>query len=196
MRVLAYCAAQFQESTRRAAGVKPLTCPPFSGVDLAMLLLDSNRPVDLLYLAVHGKPGSWMLYGDEEQPALSISSVKMLKVAKQPPLSHVVVFASTCYFPQTPFLRAFLAGGAVVIAGDGQNFTPPHELAGASLLGLWVRRGLEWGLSPEWALQLAKVRVRSHLVQQWAISRIQASPAVQSQIAGDEDALQFQVYRG
>ncbi len=173
MRVLAYCAAQFQESTRRAAGVKPLTCPPFSGVDLALTLHGQVEPVDLLYLAVHGKPGSWMLYGDEERPALSINTAKRFPL---PP----VVFASTCYFPQTPFLKVFLSAGAVVIAGEGQNFTPPHELAGASLLGLWVRRGLAWGLSPERALQLAKLRVCMQTT-----NRVAA-----------RDALQFKVYRG
>ncbi len=172
MRVLAYCAAQFKESTRRAAGVEPLTCPPISFYAPSNTLY--IQLPKLLYLALHGQPGSGLLWGDDQLPALSVTQVEAVD------WRQIVVFAATCYFPQTPFLDAFLAGGAVVIAGEGQNWSPPNQLAGASLLGLWVRRGLGWGLSPERALQLAKVRVRAQT----------------SNRAAARDALQFRVYRG
>ncbi len=173
MRVLAYCAAQFKESTRRAAGVEPLTCPPVSFYAPKNTLY--FQPPKLLYLVLHSQPGCGLLWGDDRLPALGVIQVEAMDCWRQ-----TVVFAATCYFPQTLFLEAFLSAGAVVIAGEGQNWSPPNQLAGASLLGLWVRRGLGWGLSPERALQLAKLRVRAQT----------------SNRAAARDALQFRVYRG
>lgn len=163
MYVRAYCAREFQVSTRRAAGVTPLVAPPDT-LDLAA------RP-DLLYLALHGRPGDPVLYGDFDWPALHAGAI-------QGDWRGVVVFAATCYLPDTPFLAAFTQAGAVVIAGRGENYTPVHQLAGASLLGLWVRRALAWGARPDLALALAKWRVRAALTN-WAAAR---------------DALEFECY--
>jgi len=165
MRVLAYCAAQFAESTRRAAGVVPLMAPPDT-LDCAV------RP-DLLYLALHGRPGDAWLYGDANWPALRAAQING-------DWRGVTVFAATCFLPETPFLEAFIRAGAMVIAGRGDNFTPARSLAGASLLGLWVRRGLEWGGSPAAALALGKARVRLQIGNR----------------AAARDALAFQCYMG
>lgn len=177
MHVRAYCAAQFQESTRRAAGVEPFTCPPYDVATLPPLgrvgAGGTEFPAPgLLYLALHGRPGEDALYGDDGVPALTVDQVRGWDLA------GCVVFAATCYLPVTPFLEAFRAVGAVVIAGPGPNYTPAHTLAGASLLGLWVRRGLELGLGAEKALALARIRVYLQIGNR----------------AAARDALEFQLY--
>lgn len=154
--VVAWCARQFEASTRRAAGVDPVACPPGS-IEMPA------HPPDLLYLALHGLPGDGVLYGDYGWPAVHVADVRRAD------WSGTTVFAQTCHFPQTPFPAAFLQAGArAVIAGSGENYSPARGLAGASLLGLWVRRGLALGWSPARALALAKMRVRLQLGQRAA----------------------------
>lgn len=179
MRVLAYCAAQFKASTRRASGVEPSTCPPqMAGGPLSLpvgplaMLDGGDGRLRLLYLALHGRPGEDTLYGDEGIPALTADQVRAWDLAE------CTVFAATCYLPETPFLAAFTRAGAVVIAGRGPNFSPARSLAGASLLGRWVRRGLAWGLPPRAALALGKARVAVQLGNR----------------AAARDALEFQLY--
>lgn len=157
MNVFAYCAASFEDVTRRAAGVQPLTCPPVTWLRLDLGLLE-NR--DLLYFDLHGAPKQDFWMGDTSYVAL-----------KAPQLYHVdlggaVVFAANCFLADqdSPMMEALLdAGASFVIGGDGKNWGPgalsPYGLYGAPLLGLWVRRWMRVGFGPLRALALAKKAV-------------------------------------
>lgn len=160
MNVWAYCDARFERATRQAAGVTPLTCPPATAATFDPSVLQGH---DLLYFDLHGDPGTWWYglinYGMvcERIPALHADQVRGLD------LQGTVVFAATCHAgdPGNPMARAFMDAGAVVIAGEGENYGPPGgKLYGAPLLGLWLRRCLERGLKAESALAMARLMVR------------------------------------
>ncbi len=162
MRTLAYCAQSLLGSTMRVMGWKEWevnSCPPYSRKILpyGLTLRPSSiiGPLGFLYLALHGRPGDAALYGDNRISALTVDQVRGLD------LSGCIVFAISCYLPETPFLQAFFdAGASAIIAGPGENQTGPSVLEGAALLGAWVRRGLGWGLPARRALVLAKLRMR------------------------------------
>ena len=176
MRTLAYCAESFCEATRRAAGVEPLTCPPawWRTFDVRHL---ENR--ELLYFDLHGEPGSDCWCGDGGLIALTAEQVERAA------LGGAVVFATSCYQEDgSPMLRAFLAAGArCVIGGGGPNYGGRRSALGAQLLGLWLRRGIQWGLSAERALDVARRR----LAMAARVGRYRAAAA---------DALGFRVYWG
>lgn len=156
---------------RRAAGAVPCTCPPvlLESFDLAWL---SGR--DLLYFNLDGAPGSPYWYGDDYRPALSAAQLE------QADLSGAVVFVANCFLPESPMLEVLLkAGAGVVVGGGGKNFSRSGRVGGADLLGLWFRRGLAWGLRPEMALWLARMRLRTIRHKDHPI----------------EDALKFELWR-
>lgn len=171
MRTLAYCAASWAGQVRQAAGVEPATAPPRSADDVWGVTLESYR---LIYLDLHAVPGAAVLTGDDDLPALSADTVRQARLA------GTIAYITSCYLDQTELLPAFLEAGATVIGGSGQNFEYLRgPLRGVHLLGMWIRRGLSWGLSAEAALALGKLRVR---------------------LAGDglavEDTLGFRIWRG
>jgi hypothetical protein len=181
MYVVAYCSAPYEESTRQAAGVQPACCPPLSADNGGLSrLLQEMAVAEFVYLDLHGFEGDrTTLYGGGDcqwTPALRVDQVRGLRLDRS-----VVVFATSCYFPDSEFLEAFLnAGARAVIAGRGQNFAARRAVKGAALLGLWLRRGLSWGLSPGAALALAKTR-----------SRLQFGPGAATSI---RDALEFELW--
>lgn len=161
MRVLAYCDAAFERATRQAAGVTPLTCPPATAATLNPQIFEGY---DFLYFDLHGdaRKAHWyamVAHGmvSERITALHADQVQGLD------LQGTVVFAATCHAGDAgnPMAAAFMDAGAVVIAGQGENYGPPGgRLYGAPLLGLWLRYGLEVGLSIEAALTMARGMVR------------------------------------
>lgn len=153
VRVFAYCAASYAGATAKAAGVRPLTSPPLTadGFDPAWL-----AGYDLLYLALHGNPGEFCLYGDNYEVALRAEQVRQAR------LGGAGVFAASCFMGDaaSPMRAAFLAAGAAwVLAGAGPNFSGYTTPAGAALLGLWVRRLLTWHVPLPQAVRLAKERL-------------------------------------
>jgi hypothetical protein len=161
MRVFAYCAASFEEATRKAAGVQPLTCPPVSAGSFDPAWLEGDRkgrPYDLLYFDLHGTPGSVSWRGDDRIEALTALQISRAR------LGEPVVFATNCFLAdeRSPMMEALLdAGARLVIAGDGENWGPRgRSLYGAPLLGMWLRRWMQVRVSPLRALALAKRSVR------------------------------------
>lgn len=158
MRVVAYCAASFRGSTRRAAGVEPLTSPPYVDAPLVAGGYLQFRPAlvagaDLLYLALHGQEWLSEWIGDERIVALRAETLVRCDLA------GAVVFAESCWLPESDMLAAlFEAGAQAVVGGSGENYGGARRLAGVSLLGRWFRLWLGLGLGPAPALWLAKAR--------------------------------------
>lgn len=153
MRVFAYCAKSFEGSTRKAAGVRPHTCPPLFADAFDIRLLDG---ASLLYLDLHGLPGTAEWLGDDGLVALRADQIKGAD------LHGAIVFALNCHLADddSPMLDALLdAGAQYVIGGDGENYGGKASPKWAGLLGLWFRRLLP-ALGPLDALALAKMRVR------------------------------------
>lgn len=122
MNVLAYCDAAFLPATRRVLGEQGLilTCPPHTLETLPPATLEGR---DFIYLDLHGAAGRATLYGGGGAvPALHVDTVRAAD------LTGTVVFATTCYLPETPFLDAFLQAGAVVVAGPARNYRYSPEL--------------------------------------------------------------------
>jgi len=182
MRTLAYCAESYREATRRAAGVEPMTCPP---AWWKTLRLDDLEQRDLLYLDLHGERGSGCWCGDGGLIALTAEQVERAD------LGGAVVFATSCYLEDgTPMLTAFLAAGArCVIGGGGPNYGGRRSALGAQLLGLWLRRGMQWGLGVERALDVARRRLA-------LAAMVAALRRAQGASRAARDALGFRVYWG
>jgi hypothetical protein len=74
-------------------------------------------------------------------------------------LHGAVVFMVNCYAGGGLLAALQVAQPKAIIGGFGENLGGVERLAGADLLGLWVRRGLAAGLTAEAALLLAKARL-------------------------------------
>lgn len=185
MRIVAYCARQFAESTRQAAGVEPLTSPPY--VDgpppPAPPPCLPCRPACAQRAGKHrqaisGEGSVWAqfdggmlagadlvyfaLHGEEWlREWLGDGGVVALRAVTLAgcELQGAVAFVENCYLPSTPMLGAlFEAGCERVVGGSGQNFGGAAGVAGVSLMGRWFRKWLALGVRPELALQLGKAR--------------------------------------
>lgn len=181
MRVFAYCAASFQEATRRAAGMEPLTCPPASAEHFERSWLENH---DFLYFDLHGAPGEAYWLGDEGIVALRADQITSCS------LDGAIVFATNCYLAdeESPMMDALLEAGArYVIGGQGPNWAGERTLYGASLLGWRFRQLLERGFDPLRALALAKKWIRLGLMAHRVLGHA-------GRIRTDEDTLAFRVY--
>jgi hypothetical protein len=162
VKVFAYCAANYTEATRRAAGVEPLVCPPVTAETLDLRQLEGN---DFIFINLHSLPGAYALLGTQTGPPIALRAEQLQGVD----LGGSVVFSEACFMgdEQHPMRKAFLdAGASAVVAGPGENAGATNDgvskygLKGADVLGLWLRRGLFLGLSPLLAFKLARQRVR------------------------------------
>lgn len=152
MRVAAYCAREFQGSTRQAAGVEPWTSPPYALPDVPPI-----GGCDLLYIALHGLPWLAEWLGDDGAPAIDAGTLAALD------LEGAVVFAEACHLSDSPMLAAcFAAGARAVVGGPGENVGGRRYLAGASMLGYLLRRQLEMGVPLRVAIGLARLGAAIH----------------------------------
>ena len=144
MRVFAYCAAPFAASVRLAAGVEPMTSPPF---DIASFHPYAMRGYDFLYFKFHGLAGVPFWYDAVWMRAIGADQIVEVD------LSGVVVFCACCHTGEgSPMLEALRGAGArAVVAGAGE-----FGGNGVDLLGRWFRLLVGWGLGPERAFWLAK----------------------------------------
>ena len=187
MQVFAYCAEAFRDSVMKAAGVTPVTSPPFTSDTFPPSLLMDN---DLIVLTLHGQPGGYEWFGEADTglpnwvPALGTKTLGAVN------LGWAVVVATSCHASKdAPMVRALLdAGASCVIGGDGSNFSGRHAVTGAGLLTLWVRRGLKRGLSADAALNLAKTRLALEIARYTVAGDIANRLAVR-------DTMRFRVYR-
>ena len=142
----------------------------------------------LLYLALHGMPGQPYLYGDDLVTALHVDAFRDLD------LSACVVFASSCHFPDTPFLKALLhCRPRMLVAGHGQNYARNTSLVGVHRLGYYLRQGLQAGIPPGLAFAAARQRLRYHL-HTLKTRRPRADPRRAEDIAATEDTLAFEAW--
>ena len=132
---------------------------------------------DFLYLDLHGLKDSVRLWsGPQLWAALDIKTVKGASLA------GTIVFATSCFLPETRFIEAFLASGATcVVSGEGENYGTRAGISGAQKLAKLFIEQLRGGLKPETALASAKARL-SH-----SLSRLLYPRAT-------KDALQFHLW--
>jgi hypothetical protein len=177
VRIFAYCSAESVKATRRAAGVKPLVCPPVTAETLDLALLEGN---DLIYLNLHSLSGVGALLGSVDGPPVALRADQLEGLD----LGGAVVFAESCYLGDAkhPMRRALLdAGARAVVAGAGKNWGSESAAPkGADVLGLWLRRGLQAGMGLDLAFRLAKIAI--------------CGKAIRSKAA--RDALAFRIFRG
>ena len=130
MRVFAYCAANYEQATRRAAGVPPVCCPPVWADTLDLSLLENN---DLLFFNLHSLADIPAFLGTKYGPPIALRATQLAEVD----LGGAVVFAENCYLgdSQHPMRQALLdAGASAVIAGAGLNYgSTGQDLKGADL---------------------------------------------------------------
>ena len=180
MRILAYCDKRYELVTREGVvgwEADCLTSPPiFAGT----FSPDWFQGYEFIYLDIHGQPSSVYLYSgpNQEWAALSLKTVEAARI------DGAVIFATTCFLPETKFLEAFLKAGArAVVAGEGENYAGRQNPAGAQSLAGQFLRQLKSGLSPETALEQAKIKLRKPL-----LSKFVKQQAV-------EDALAFKLWK-
>jgi len=111
---------------------------------------------DFVYVRLHGRPNvpdTW--FGESaDGDAITALTIDDLKT-----VSGVWLLAN-CYGAESPWVAAlYRAGAQAVIAGNGPNYAAHKHVVGTDLLARWLKRGLELGLSVQWALRLAKARV-------------------------------------
>lgn len=177
MRILAYTDQRYAVATRQVVGVGAtiLTSPPLYAADVSASMLQGY---DLIYIDLHGDPGSVYLYSGK--PALQ-AALKLDTVLGSN-LTGCVVLATTCYLPQTKFIEAFLnAGARAVIAGDGENYGDRTRLSGAQVL---AHKFIECytgnaGTALEWAKQSMQSSLWARFFQRKATA----------------DALQFRLFQ-
>ena len=157
MHVVALSTRRQAESTYRAAGVHPITFPPYDPDSFHPFLLQGT---EFLYVKLHGLPGQPYWYGD--QMATAISAEQIAHCA----LEGAIVFSATCHLtgeggrddpaPTHPMLEAlFRAGAQAVVGGSGVNFARPQSVDGADTLGRAFRHLCGMGMDPARAFHLA-----------------------------------------
>jgi len=214
----AFCPPSQRWAVRHAAGVEPLTCPPYhyapsppppspprlrdSGEGNALpsargevLPFDPAllRHQSLLYFSLHGIPDQPYWYGDNHTTAMSVDAFRNLD------LSETVVFVANCHLPDTPFLAAILACNPLFLAGGkGENFTRGHSLVGAHLLGYLFRLALQLRIPPAHALAMAKYTLTTRTDALREETRRTKGRAAKHRIAEDiaanQDALEFTAF--
>lgn len=156
MRIFAACAASYEESVRRAAGVPPVLSPP--------LEMDTFDPeawsgYEFYYFKLHGLPNQPYWYGDRWLTA--VSDVQL----RQVDMEGALVFVAGCNLfagepPTGPMLEAlWAAGAAAVVGGMGENFGARRAVVGADALGINIRRLVQMGARPGMAFRLAMRRL-------------------------------------
>ena len=137
MRTIAFCAQQFAESVRKAAGVEPLLSPPIMLKNFQPELLNGAQ---FLYFKLHGFAGQGYWYGDHMQTAVSARQIETCD------LKDAIVFVANCFaltpdgYPDRMACALFRAGVKAIVAGVGQNFAQSRAVSGADQLGFIFRR--------------------------------------------------------
>jgi len=199
---LAFCTPEQRWAVLHAAGVEPLTCPPYlyarasdppspqPAKHFDPGLLRNRR---LLYFSLHGIPHQPYWYGQDNITAMSVDAFQGLD------LSETIVFAANCHLPETPFLPAILAcKPLLLVGGQGVNLTRGHSLIGAHLLGYLFRLALEVPIRPAYALAMAKytLTLRTDALQQEAdqLKNRLRKQRILDDITANQDALAFQSF--
>ena len=187
MRTFAYCAAEFQHSVRKAAGVQPLLSPPATAEIFDPRWLEGR---DFIYLKLHGLPEEVYWYGDKWITALRATQILAAN------LRGTTVFVANCHLfqanngshPTSSMLNALLAAGAhAVVGGAGENYAKRHAVHGPDWLGRTFRYLLQFGFPPYIAFRLARLHLslKPH--------KASDDPDI---LKADLDTLQFRYFAG
>lgn len=155
MRVAAYCDARYLRATQQAAGPGAVVfaSPPVTDAH-APAFVGTLQYADMVYFNFHAAPGQSAWLNVDGGLALSADTLRDFD------LSRGVVFMVNCYAGGGMLAALRATHPRAIIGGDGENLGALDRLAGADLLGLWVRRALTLGLPPRAALGVAKQRLR------------------------------------
>jgi len=161
-----------------APGADVWVFPPMTAGDFRPEFL---KGYEFIYVDLHGQPESVYLYCDEGEhvAALSVQTVRSAEIG------DAVVFMTSCYGPETPFVKAFLGAGASgVVAGYGVNWGTRKRLSGAQLLGKYFMEMLNPQISVAESLQAAKGKLKQKGMRSMRKSYRKAA----------QDALEFEVF--
>jgi hypothetical protein len=154
MNIVAYCDQRYAQATRNACGSNAtvLTCPPVYGEHLAQYATLFEQ-ADLIYFNLHAAPNDAHWYISDGSLAANADQISTLN------MSNAVVYMINCYAGGAVLETLKRSNPRAIIGGYGENLGSTEKLAGADLLGLWLRRGLAFGLTPRSALAAAKARL-------------------------------------
>lgn len=160
MKVFAFTDKRYEVATHGVVGYEAFvfTSGPWYARDVFPQLLAGYG---FMYFDLHGQPGSVYLYSGPaaELAALHVDTVRAAQ------LGGAVVFVTSCYLPQTPFLQAFMSAGAsAVIAGEGENFGQLTRLSGAQVLAKRLLELLQAGTALTDALAQSKNELRQNVI--------------------------------
>ena len=171
MKILAFCTYPARAAVRKATGVEPWTCPPYTTENIQPAHLEGY---DLIYFRLHrlrSVPGLW--FG--EYPLGERVQAMNNYLLELTDLSGALVVMANCYGASDPMVKQLYASGArAVIAGPGRNYAHGERVVGTDLLAKWLIGGLRMGLGIGAALGVAKARLR-----------------LTAQRGADRDALEF-----
>jgi hypothetical protein len=158
MRIFAYCDKRYEQATRKAVGggAKVVTCPPFTADSIARHAGAFNEEIgaaELVYLNLHAMPGRAEWFTTDGLAALYAETLSGFD------LHRAIVFMVNCYAGGGMLDALKATKPRAIIGGDGENLGALNALAGADVLGLWFRRGLQLGLGVRQALALGKARL-------------------------------------
>jgi len=137
MQIFAYCMKSVANIVWQATGAFPVTCPPFDYRTFPVQLFEQ---FEFIWLGLHGTQyDKRYLLGDTQRvPGMPIPIRPRALCSDEVAgldLEGVLVFAPTCYLPETLFVPAFKTAGATVVGGQGKNYGNTKQLVGADLLG-------------------------------------------------------------
>ena len=149
--VLSYTTPTQAPAVAWATRTQPMTSPPidYSSTLLYSALHAISQPT-ILYLALHGYEYQPHLYG-EGRTALTAATLNPIR------LPQSIIYAPSCFLPQSPMLGHLLETGATVIAADGENWSPFVHILGRHLITF-----LRLRLSPALSLKLSRARLALH----------------------------------
>lgn len=121
VKVWAYCAQDWQQSTSVSAGIpSPVISPPAgTGLDLS-----EAAAADLVVLNLHGFAGQPHFYG-QANGVIGPTALTVEDIIRRE-WSGVVVFAEVCFGLLSPIARAFHAGGAVFVGSRTEAYGRMH----------------------------------------------------------------------
>ena len=159
MKILAYTAQRYLQATLATVGrdADILISPPLVAADIQPFWLEGY---DVFYVDLHGQAGSVRLWSGLQQRYAALDA----KTIQATNLTGTIVFLTSCFLPETPFIKMFLEARATcVIGGAGKNYGTRTRISGAQKLAKLFLDGLRWGQEPGLALISAKKRLSRSL---------------------------------
>jgi hypothetical protein len=180
VRIFAYCDQRYAIATRKAvgSGARLVTSPPLQDED-ARDWAQLAQEADLIYFNLHAAlyRSEWFTTPDPSGRGQADGTIALRhETLRRMDFRRGIVFMVNCYAGGAMLDALEATQPRAIVGGYGENLGGQDRLAGADMLGLWFRRGLQWRLGYRAALALGKARLRF----------MPRTPSV-------KDALQFEV---